>query len=848
MMTLRGHTVIHYGHEDSDVQCTEHVNVLSRQDYNRVYGEHDFRSKLFKFDQSDDAYTTFNTNAIREINLRKQPSDFLLAFWGSGHQIICQGAGEGMCVVEPGIGYPYGHFAEYKIFESYAMYHAFIKLDRVAQCVDINTWSRETVIPNYFDVSDFVDNVVSLKDRGDYFLFVGRIGSAKGVDHAIRMTERLGVRLIIAGQNAEDGLKEVGMFPPPGHVEVIGHVDVDKRKTLMANAKAVVCMSTFAEPFCGVHVEAMMSGTPVITADWGAFTEFNVHGVTGFRCRTLEQMVDAGRRIHEIDPMTCRKWAFDNFSTPVVAKKYEDFFQTIMPKTTRKVAVWCETKWALGRIGNAIKKYIPNVDIYNWGSVEDNSILWASKKWKEYDAIISNTTLHTLKQLYGFEPSEEMLRRFVVIAHCPRFEGMSYFKETLDGHSKLSRYGGVSQETCLEMKKYGVDAAYVPFGADTDVFPLTHKVTGPIQRLGIIGELKRASNQTEIDEYSKIKGFNMFSDICVRGGFESVEIFGREGTDMYSNIDALICCSELEGGPLGIFEAASCGIPVLTRRVGNAQYVKGIATFDTAEEALQILASWNKNVEALRDCTNNVTNEVRTNWSMQSLITRHLLPLVDKSCTEKNDKIPYYYFYTSDYVHWHNTLKNTLEDYFDVRPILIDKINGLHDQHSIHHWVGCSEKIKLLIDCIRQNIGKRIVFSDVTIYVNPNKVKELYSLVCNASSGMTFARNAQLDEINICFMTVDCTHETLQIWEEIMGKIGPSDHDQYIVNCVVKNPQLFEAHEVIARWPVDVSTWYSYNRDSFIVLKIFTPSNECKTTRDGFRYSVMKDYGYPILP
>jgi len=636
MMTLRGHTVIHYGHEDSDVECTEHVTVLSREDYNRVYGNHDFKSKLFKFDQGDNAYITFNANAIREINARKQPGDFLLAFWGAGHQSICQGAGEGMCVVEPGIGYPYGHFAEYKIFESYAMYHAFVKLDRVAHCVGIDTWSKEAVIPNYFDVSDFVDEVVPAKDRGEYFMFVGRIGCAKGVDHAIRMTDRLGVRLLVAGQNAEEGLKEVGMFPPPKHVEVIGHVDVEKRKTLMANAKAVVCMSMFAEPFCGVHVEAMMSGTPVITADWGAFTEFNVHGVTGFRCRTIEQMVDAGRRIHEIDPMVCRKWAIDNFSTPVVAKKYEDFFEEKMPpvpKSTRKVAVWSETKWALGRIGNAIKKYIPGqVDIYNWSNGDENGVLWASGKWKEYDAIISNTSLHTLKELYDFEPTEEMLKRFVIIAHCPRFESMHYFKETLQGHSPLSRYGGVSRETCLEMKKHGVeDAAYVPFGADTDIFPRTHKVTGPIRRLGIIGEVKRASNQAEKDEYASIKGFDMFSDICNRGGFEPVDIFGREGNDLYKGIDALICCSQLEGGPLGIFEAASCGVPVLTRRVGNAQYVKGIAMFDTADEALQILDIWNGNVDGLREYTNDVTKEVRINWSMRTLITRHLMPLINNS-------------------------------------------------------------------------------------------------------------------------------------------------------------------------------------------------------------------------
>ena len=622
MMTLRGHTVIHYGHEDSEVECSEHVNVLSRQDYNRVYGEHDFRSKLFKFDQSDDAYTTFNTNAIREINLRKQPGDFLLAFWGSGHQNICQGAGEGMCVVEPGIGYPYGHFAEYKIFESYAMYHAFIKLDRVAQCVDINTWSKETVIPNYFDVNDFVDNVVPVKDRGDYFLFVGRIGSAKGVDHAIRMTERLGVRLIIAGQNADGGLKEVGMHPPPGHVEVIGHVDVNKRKTLMANAKAVVCMSTFAEPFCGVHVEAMMSGTPVITADWGAFTEFNVHGVTGFRCRTLDQMVDAGRRIHEIDPMACRKWAFDNFSTPVVAKKYEDFFDSIRPK--HRIAVWMESSWALGRYARAMKKYLPDVDVYDWGNGDTNRHLWIDGHWKDYQTIISNTTLLRLKELYGIDVvPEDMSRRFLIISFFPKFEGTGYFQETLKNFPKNARYGGASLQICDVMRGLGVsNVKCIPFTADLEEFPVKHAVQC-VKRLGIIG----GPSRTNHPEYQDNKGIPMFDEICQKGGFEPVYIHGRTD-DIYHDVDLLICCSKYEGAPTGIFEAAALGIPVLTRRVGCAQDVNGIALYDTVDEALSQLKYWNENLDVLKEYTRNITHEIRENWGLKTLIERHLKPTV----------------------------------------------------------------------------------------------------------------------------------------------------------------------------------------------------------------------------
>jgi len=53
MMTKRGHTVIHYGHEDSNVNCTEHVTVVTRELFDTIYGKHDFHSKLFRFDQSD---------------------------------------------------------------------------------------------------------------------------------------------------------------------------------------------------------------------------------------------------------------------------------------------------------------------------------------------------------------------------------------------------------------------------------------------------------------------------------------------------------------------------------------------------------------------------------------------------------------------------------------------------------------------------------------------------------------------------------------------------------------------------------------------------------------------------
>jgi hypothetical protein len=76
---------------------------------------------------------------------------------------------------------------------------------------------------------------------------------------------------------------------------------------------------------------------------------------------------------------------------------------------------------------------------------------------------------------------------------------------------------------------------------------------------------------------------------------------------------------------LGIFEAAACGVPVLTRQVGNAQHIKGVALFDTVDDALAQLDAWNNNIQGLQKYTREITHEVRVNWNMRSLIRKHLM-------------------------------------------------------------------------------------------------------------------------------------------------------------------------------------------------------------------------------
>jgi len=314
MMTERGHEVIHYGHEDSDLICTEHVSVLTNDDFNKSYGSHDWRKTFFKFNTNDHAYQTFYRNAIKAIGQRKKKNDFILPFWGSGVRPICD-AHPDLITVEPGIGYAGGHWARWKVFESYAIYHAFCGMQAVGNCQQDN---YAVVIPNYFDKEDFD----FCDQKEDYFLYLGRVYSGKGVDIAIDATKRAGVKLVIAGQ------KEEG-YELPDHVEYVGYADVPTRKRLMAKAKASFVPSQYVEPFGGVQIENLLSGTPTITSDWGSFTENNLHGITGVRCRTMGDYVDAVANIDQINPYDCRKFG-ENFTLEKVAPLYEKYFSDVL--------------------------------------------------------------------------------------------------------------------------------------------------------------------------------------------------------------------------------------------------------------------------------------------------------------------------------------------------------------------------------------------------------------------------------------------------------------------------------------------------------------------------------------
>lgn len=309
-MTGLGYEILHYGHEQSQVAC-ENISVVHSNEIS-PRGDDDL------FQHNPSVAKIFCRRAREELSRRYRPDDMILCFYGTDQQDAVAGIDDAF-IVEPSIGYrPECVFAPYRVFTSYSQMHYYYGQQRMLLSPSWN----DAVIPNAFTPSEFEFNT----DKEDYCLYLGRISADKGIHLAIQMTEYTGQRLIIAGPG---DLSALDYKAVPKHVTMFGYANVDQRRQLLKNARALIAPTYYIEPFGNIVVEALMSGTPVITTDWGGFVDTNIDGITGYRCRNFKEFVTAMENIDRIDHQDCRTWAEENFGETVVHEKFDQYFQRI---------------------------------------------------------------------------------------------------------------------------------------------------------------------------------------------------------------------------------------------------------------------------------------------------------------------------------------------------------------------------------------------------------------------------------------------------------------------------------------------------------------------------------------
>jgi len=338
MLMSLGHEVFLYGAEGSDAPCTEFVQTHTLKDIRNEWGSGDnrfgigynWREIQFRhdFNKPRTALTQrYNEVAAVEINKRKYLDDFILLFQGQYQKPVADKVGLYL-TAEPGVGYrgsiegplPYTANGPFRAFESAYLQNFTYGSENPGKGINGDSYDR--VIPNYFEDRHFPFNA----EKEDYFLYIGRIINRKGVRTAIDATKAAGAKLVIAGQPDN----EIPIQFLPSHCEYVGFANPDKRAELMGKAKGVFVPTQYLEAFGGVNVEAQLCGTPVITTNFGVFPETVVHGVTGFRCDTMADFVDAVYNIDKLDPSAIRKHAERYLTTNVrweFQKWFDDLYQ-----------------------------------------------------------------------------------------------------------------------------------------------------------------------------------------------------------------------------------------------------------------------------------------------------------------------------------------------------------------------------------------------------------------------------------------------------------------------------------------------------------------------------------------
>jgi glycosyltransferase involved in cell wall biosynthesis len=178
---------------------------------------------------------------------------------------------------------------------------------------------------------------------GDYLAFLGRASPEKGLDRAIGIARRAGMPLKIAAKIYPEERDYFHTTIEPlieqarPSVEFLGEVGGRAKDEFLGRAHAVLFPIDWPEPFGLVMIEALACGTPVVAFRNGSVPEIIADGVTGFVVQSVEEAVEAVRRVGWLDRTACRQEFEQRFDAARMARDYLDVYRRLAHENAASV-------------------------------------------------------------------------------------------------------------------------------------------------------------------------------------------------------------------------------------------------------------------------------------------------------------------------------------------------------------------------------------------------------------------------------------------------------------------------------------------------------------------------------
>lgn len=165
-------------------------------------------------------------------------------------------------------------------------------------------------------------------------VFLGRMSPSKGPDRAIAVAKAAGVPIALAGKQHSDAEREffeAKIRPELGRdVTFVGELGASDKMALLGASAALINPISWDEPFGMVMVEALACGTPVLAFGRGAAPEIVAPGVTGFLAEDEEGLVEAVKRLDELDRVACRSAVEGHFSAGRMVDDYVALYDRVL--------------------------------------------------------------------------------------------------------------------------------------------------------------------------------------------------------------------------------------------------------------------------------------------------------------------------------------------------------------------------------------------------------------------------------------------------------------------------------------------------------------------------------------
>jgi glycosyltransferase involved in cell wall biosynthesis len=164
-----------------------------------------------------------------------------------------------------------------------------------------------------------VDAVPVGRGDGGYASFLGRMAPEKGPRQAALIARAAGVPLRMAAkirEPAERDYFDAAVRPLLcSDVEYVGELGFQEKLALVGGSFALLNPLQWAEPFGLVMIEALATGTPVVTTPTGSAPEIVDDAVTGYLCEGLLPLAGALLDAAALDRSACRAAARARFAT-----------------------------------------------------------------------------------------------------------------------------------------------------------------------------------------------------------------------------------------------------------------------------------------------------------------------------------------------------------------------------------------------------------------------------------------------------------------------------------------------------------------------------------------------------